>query len=276
MSNYLRTKFSKRLFYSSEISSKQLIRNPNFEKLCVKLKLHAGVLELDEAIEALKIMSFLGIQSDAHIVNVLLQLIRNNVNSLSIRNIIFLDYLLGQFHSSPLVDALKIAIPLVFDIQLPKKLNKQNLQIMTDCLFFASKSQVSISTIEMLITSLLEYEEQIDVKNAKSIVWSLCDIRTFPLSNNFTVLLSKVLNELIIYIDQMNYEEVESTLTKLIGRYSRRSTEFYDEVFYDSCANYVIEHNLGFKKAIYILRKLARVVCKRKLELELLIKSFFF
>lgn len=129
---------------------------------------------------------------------------------------------------------------------------------MVDYLHFASKAPVSSDSIEIIVKGLIDYEPQIDVKNAKSIVWSLTDLVSN--SNSIVVLLNKAFNELVIYMDQLTMEEIETTLTKLTNRYNLKHPYYYDEVFYDSCANYVIEQDLGFKNAIYILRKLARVV----------------
>lgn len=109
---------------------------------------------MSEAIEALKIFSFVGIPSTSLINQVLLQLVRKNVNQLSLQQIIFLDYLIRQFKNTPLSDALLIALPIVFEVHVTYQLDRENVTQVMDCLQYVSRKNVSDSTVELLVEAL--------------------------------------------------------------------------------------------------------------------------
>lgn len=100
----------------------------------------------------------MGIPSDSTITQVLLQLIKQNVNHLSLQQIIFLNYIVRQFKATPLSDALLIALPIVFEIQLPLKLDKDNVIQLTDCLQYVSRTNPSDATLNTLIKPLMEHK----------------------------------------------------------------------------------------------------------------------
>ncbi|KAJ8964613.1 hypothetical protein NQ314_004753 [Rhamnusium bicolor] len=93
-------------------------------------------------------------------------------------------------------------------------------------------------------------------RQLKSVIWSITDMEPNEI---FEPLMNKAMNNLIVHIDNINYTDMESTLSRLVYKYSRRYPYFYNEIFVDTCANYIIDHNLGFKHAVYTLRKLGRI-----------------
>lgn len=238
------------------MSTKEILAHRDFRKLCRKLRNQAASIELSETIEALKVVSYVGVPADSTIFQVLLQLIRHNVNSLNLQQIIFLEFLLTQSEPSPLAEALKIALPMVFEIHLPMKMDYDNLSQLADCLFFASRNNLREDSVERIVNALMAHRE-FDAKTAKSVVWSVCDMDS---NEMFRPLIKRAIDSLIVHLDELSFNDMETTLTKLIGRYSRKSTYFYDETFFDMCANYVIDKDLGFKQSIYILRKFGRIV----------------
>ncbi|GJQ66491.1 hypothetical protein Trydic_g4484 [Trypoxylus dichotomus] len=72
----LRTIFTLQKHGKSGLSTSQILKHSDFEKICSQLKYHAGAIELNETIEALKVMSFVGVSSDSAIYQILLQLLR--------------------------------------------------------------------------------------------------------------------------------------------------------------------------------------------------------
>jgi FAST kinase domain-containing protein 2 len=240
---------------NSDLSTGELLGHRDFRKLCRQLRTRAGSIELNETIEALKVVSYVGVPADSTIFQVLLQLIRHNVNNLSLQQIMFLDFLLSQSKSSPLVDALKMALPLVFDIHLPIKMEYDNVALLSECLYFSSKHQLARESVERIVNALMANQE-FDAKTAKSLVWSICAMEADEV---FRPLMKKAIDSLVVHFDELTFTDVESTLTKLTHRYTKKSSYFYDETFYDSCANLVIDKDLGYKQSVYILRKYARV-----------------
>lgn len=244
-------------YFRDGASMNDILKNPNFVKLCKKLKSQAGVIELNETIEALKVMTYVGVPSDSKIIQVLLQLLRHNVNYLTLNHIMFLDFLLGQYKSSPLVEALKIALPMVFEINLSLKLDKSNLSQLTECLYYASRHKLSDQSVELLIKTLCDYPDEFDARSAKSIIWSITDMNADEM---FKLPLEKALNDLIVHMDEISFIDLDKTAGKLIVKYSSKHTFYYNETFFDSCVNNIIDHNLGFEEAMILLRKFIRIV----------------
>lgn len=224
--------------------------------MCQKLRIQAGSIETNDTIEALKIISYVGVRSDSTIIQVLLHLLKHDINSLGLRQIMFIDFLLSQLDSSPLVEALKIALPIVFEINLPMKMETDNPALLSEYLFFLSRNGSKEEVLRQVVKALLQFET-FDVKTAKSIVWSICDLE---LNEMFQPLLKKAIDCLTVRIDELDFADLGTTLSKIIGRNTKRANYFYDEVFYDTCGNFVIDKDIGFEGAIYLLRKFGRVV----------------
>ncbi|KAB0800557.1 hypothetical protein PPYR_06297 [Photinus pyralis] len=243
---------------SQDLSTQQIMKNPSFERLCHKLKSQAGLIELNETIEALKVVSYVGVSSTSTIVQVLLQLLRHNINDLSLHHIIFLDFLLRQFKSSPLVEALLIALPIVFDVNLPVKIETRNVTYLVEYLQYVSKKRVSEKCISLIVNNLKTHCQDgsvLEPKLAKSIIWSICDMED---NEFFEPLLKDALNAMLFNIDAFDWRDLETTLSKLATKYSPQYPFYYDEVFYDTCASYVIDKDLGFQEALYTLRKMLK------------------
>lgn len=248
-------------FHSSSLSTQQIIQHPHFEKLCHKIKTQAGLIELNETIEALKIISYVGVSSQSTIIQVLLQLIRHSINDLSLQHIMFLDFLLRQFKGSPLVDGLLIALPIVFEVNLPLKMDKENIVHLAEYLYYISKKPVSDKCWKLIVDALLRYIDKNDLtdpKIAKSIIWSICDMNQ---DEYFEPLFKKATNALILSdIEKLEYNEILTTMSKLIFKYSPQFPFYYNETLIDICANYIIDNDCGFEEAAYTLRKFLRIV----------------
>ncbi|ERL95805.1 uncharacterized protein LOC109534887 [Dendroctonus ponderosae] len=241
---------------NSSLSPSRLANHPDFAKICEKIKKHAGVIDVNDAIDTLKVVSYVGIPAKSLIVQVMLQVIRNNVNSLNIPHILFLDFLLRNFETTPLVEALKIALPLVFEIHVPTKLNTSNPVQMVDCLNYAVNNHLSQETITVLIENLESYPGEFDGETARRIICYLCQL---PRNSIYQKLLEKASTDLVVNIDNVPIVEMEFCLNRLAHRSTNRYGFYYQEVLFDTCANYIIDHNIDYKRAIRVLRNMARV-----------------
>lgn len=64
--------------------------------------------------------------------------------------------------------------------------------------------------------------------------------------------------------DKIKFTVVETILTKLTQRISSHQLGFYNEKFFDTVADRVIDEDLGFQQALWILWKFVKVVSYRK------------
>lgn len=253
----LKTLFELEKSGNSNFSKQEITNKPEFIKLCKRLKSQARGFRLNDTVEALKIVTYIGVPAQSTIVQILLQLIRQQVNDLSLHEIIFVEFLLKNFDKNPLVDALKIALPLVFEAQLSLKMNRDDATHLADLLNYAAQKKLSDNAVNLIVDCLYEVTNDIDVKTARHIVWSFYEIK--KLLPSYHNLLKICWNVLAQNIDQCSYKEIEEFLYWMVNKYSWKQTEFYHEDFVDSCAKYMVTKDVGFEKGSWILRKLTRL-----------------
>lgn len=75
---------SRSTYFRTSIAHDDIVRNSDFERLCRSLKRNARHLELNDAIEALKIISFVGTSSSSEITMSLLHLIKYQINDVDL------------------------------------------------------------------------------------------------------------------------------------------------------------------------------------------------
>lgn len=230
-----------------------------FEILCRNLKVKAPTIEIHDAIEALKVVSYVGVDSTSTIVQVLLQILRYNINDLSPQQIIFIDFLLSQFKSSPLVDGLLIALPVVFDVQLISKLDRSNVVQVAESLYYISKKPVSDKSVEFICETMLKCytRELVPPKVAKSVIWSICDMDE---DEFFKPLLEKSVETMLIGIDTLDFNEIETTISKMTSKSLSKHRFYYDDRLMDMVAKMLITCDKGFDTAINVLRKFLKIV----------------
>lgn len=240
------------------IQTSHILRHPDFEKLCRKLKSTSRTIELNELIESLKFLSYLGVNTNSEITVILLNLIRQKINEIELNQIVFLNFLLGKFGSTPLIEALKIALPILFEINLSVKLDHENIPQLTEFLGYIAKNQINDKCTMNVISALTLHGNQLDPNIASSIIWSLASIRNFQ--PQYERLLKNAFACVVGNIDDLTFEIIETTLMRVIDKYSINQTpSFYNEEFFERCAEIIIKRNMDFISAIFILKKFNKI-----------------
>lgn len=247
-----------------EQDPQHIIKNPAFSVLCQNFKKHARALEINEAIEATKVLSYLQVPVDSLIVQTMLQLIRYNINFISVRQIMFLDFLLSRYDcKNHLVDALKLALPLAFQIRLPLELDNEDLPLLRDMLAYCCSHDLPDRCVNNIVTGLLLHDQTIDAQNAKSIIWSLCQVNcteeVFPTRVQLLHICYDILTQ---SLNELTYDDVLRTAAKIKGRVLEKHPEYYHEQLMDALANYVVQHKIDFEKSLLLARVLSRLVSK--------------
>lgn len=250
------------LCFSFSDDNKSIIKDPSFGVLCQNFKKHARALDVNEAIEATKVLSYLGVPVDSLLVQTLLQIIRCQINLLNVRQIMFFDFILSRFDSkNHLVDALKLALPLAFQIHLPLELDKQDLPLLKDMLFFCCSHELPDRCINNIVTGLLVHDQVIDAHVAKSIIWSLCEVNCTEEVYPTRVQLLHICYDILTQnLEQLSYDEVLRTVAKIKGRVLEKHPEFYHEQLMDAIAGYVVDKKMDFEKGLLVARILSRIV----------------
>ncbi|XP_063231183.1 uncharacterized protein LOC134535819 isoform X2 [Bacillus rossius redtenbacheri] len=252
----------------SEISKTDIINGLVFPTLCKKLKFQAREYHLNDTVEALKIVAYMGVPTSSLTVQILLQLIRKQVNDLSLQSVVFLHFLLDNMSSCPLVDALKIALPMVCEAQLRTKLDPTDVRQAIDLLQYASQRNLSEASVTHIVHTLDRnfHSETADVKNAKTVVWSICRLKS--VDTDYSRLLHSAFKVLSKNVSALSYKEIDYTLHKLTSKVKKKDHAYYHEDFVNSCGRYVVMQDCGFEKAAHILQHLSKLdhVCIDLLE----------
>lgn len=201
---------------SKDVKDAQIIRNHvGFIRLCKILNKDIRIMKTHDIIEILKILIYFKLPSHSMLIQSLLQMIRTTINEMSLQNIMFLNFLLKKMDSTPLRDALLIALPLVFEAQLPTKLDSENIVNLIWSLRYVNENNINNAVIkDIIFKSLCQYENDLDVQTACSIFYNLCSIYVLP-PTAFEVLF-KVQKILIANAKQLNNEEIIKILEKLV------------------------------------------------------------
>ncbi|KOB67900.1 FAST kinase domain-containing protein 2 [Operophtera brumata] len=220
-----------------------VVHDPTFGLLCQNFKKYARELDVNETIEATKVLSFLRVPADTVIVQTLLQMLRCNINLLNLRHIMFLDYILGKYETNNhLVDALKLALPLAFQIHLPLELDNQDLPLLKDMLAYSCTRNLPDRCINNVVTGLLLHDQTINAQTAKSIIWSLCHVNCTEEKYPTRVQLLHICYDILaMKLDQLSYDDVLRTTAKIKGRIMEKHPEYYHEQLMDGVAEYVIK-----------------------------------
>lgn len=213
-------------------------------------------MEGNELITCLKVLSYLRVESESLAVKRLLHLLKDKINDLSPTNLLFLSWMLSKSKRTPLVEAILIAIPIVFNINLGLKLDHENTKELADLLRHISAAQVKVSdkSKNSIATALALHGDSLEVSEAKSIIWSLSMMHSFDRS--FEKVCINCISILNTRYMELTMEEIESTLERMMSAYMRGNYIFYNETFFNNCVKFVIKNDVGFLNASYILRKL--------------------
>lgn len=214
----------------------------------------------------MKILNYCGVPPNSTISMTLLHLVRNQINDISLGQIVFLEFLMKKFDDTPLVEAFRIALPMLMQIQLAAKLDHENAGQLTDLLQFATRNPLSAQARMNIVSALtLHGTGGLTLDEARSCVWSLAELEG-EFGETHARLLHNCLEVLCDSMARLSFEMMETTLAKCVARFAagpgarlERVEAFYDEEFYGRCAQYVIDKDVGFQNALYVQRKFNRI-----------------
>ncbi|CAD7093812.1 unnamed protein product [Hermetia illucens] len=249
----LKTLFTLQKSGNSSLQTSQIAAHPQFEKLCRDLRRASRSLEINDIIQSLKILSYIGIPANSNIMHILLNLLRKQINDISLAHIVFLDFLLRKLERTPLVEALRMALPMLFQIQLSSQIDHENVPELVELLTFAANNNTSDKCVMSIVSALTLHGESLKVDAAVQIVWALTELQNFKpshdrlLHNCFNIISSKIM--------QLSFEKVDLILHKTINKTVLKFDSFYSEDLLDAAAQHAVQNDIGFTNAMFILKK---------------------
>ncbi|XP_037573552.1 uncharacterized protein LOC119456030 [Dermacentor silvarum] len=154
-----------------QVDFKSLTSHLGFRELCNRALKRMRYYEAPEVLTLLKLSTLLHIPANTALVQAIGQMLKHSINSLTLSELIFVDMLLQwQKSSSSITDALKIAVPLVFQAQLPIQLDFTNIDDVVRCFKFVYTKELDPTLVEKLAISLLSQLPNLDPEQAATIV----------------------------------------------------------------------------------------------------------
>lgn len=224
------------------------------------MKKAAPHLTENNIVELIKIFNFLGVDSNSEIFLVLLNLIRYQINELTLDHIIFLDFILLKLRPAPIVDALKMALPMLFQIQLGNQLDHDNLPRLLDYLNYASNNihHINKKLVISLVSAITLNSEQLNANQAKKIVWSMSRWKQIePIGER---LLSNAFDLLCKNIKELKLNDLELLVTTMTIKCAEKQEAFYHDEFLARVIEEAITQNADFLNSCYLLTDLLRIV----------------
>ncbi|XP_026829702.1 FAST kinase domain-containing protein 2, mitochondrial [Ooceraea biroi] len=235
-----------------------ITKHSGFIRLCEVLNRHIRVMNTSEIIECLKIFTYIKVSNDSILIQSLLQMIRTTVNDISLRDIIFIVFLLKKMDSTPLRDALLIALPLVFEIQLPTKLDSDDVSMLTSSLQFISQRNINNSEVQnIILTSLREHRNELNAKMALSILHSLCSMSDLsPIAIEVLYNVQKVLTSNAKELHVRQIIQILHRLLLTIRDNKKHGHRFYNEALIDAFISSALSSNIDFASGVDLLQLL--------------------
>lgn len=107
------------------------------------MKKSCRYLKPPELINIFSVLLYLGVSANSLLSQNILQMLTKYVNEFTLGQICFLSYLLRNVDSSPLSEALKMSLPIVFDTSVRARLDYENVNALEVALTYASFNETS-------------------------------------------------------------------------------------------------------------------------------------
>ncbi|XP_071562270.1 uncharacterized protein [Temnothorax nylanderi] len=229
-----------------------------FIRLWEVLNRNVRFMKTNEIISSLRMLTYFKIPANCILTQSLLQMIRANVNDASLRDIINIIILLKKMDSTPLRDALLIALPVVFEAQLPTKLDPDDIFMLTQSLRLISENNINNPEVQnTILKSLQKFENNLDVQTAWSIFCSLC-VASY-LSPMAFELLFNIQKILISDAKRLSVPDIMKALHKLVlvtAKNKEYGCKFYNEALVDAFVSSALSAEIFFDNSINLLKLL--------------------
>lgn len=261
----LHTLFGLHKATKDSISADQIIGHPSFMILCRKLRRIAPSMDVSSNLNALKIVNYLKIPANTELSLVLVSLIRYQINDLSLQEIVYAEFLLNQLKPRlEKAEAIKAALPVLFEIQLPIQFDPENTAENIELLKFATSNAFSPKTVGMIANALSAKLGQMKVEERKEILRILCAAPNVPTTASYLWKSSLTRNAKMI--GKMDLSELLRT-TGLIVRKCQAEPIFYNnrvEHYLEKCVQSFIQRDTDLEDTVYLQKLLKNIVSNRK------------
>ncbi|XP_046740804.1 uncharacterized protein LOC124408127 [Diprion similis] len=236
-----------------------IAKKAEFLELCKVLLNDIKSLNVNDAVYILKTLTYIDILNTSLISQSLLQVIRQSLNDLSFNRLVELEYQLEHFESSPLSNALKIAVPLLCEIRLQNNMfDKEDIGDLTYALAFLRNKSDHHEVIENVVGCIRKIPQDMTNSYAIKIFTYMCDLRYFP--PGYEELVQNVQQFLVKHMSCVRIHHIKIILSKMYKQVVFHENKiFYNEELIDACGRAVIARNIEFEEGVSILKVMSNM-----------------
>lgn len=235
---------------------RNIVATKEFETYCKVLKKNSPQMDQNELLTGVKVLSHLKIKSNTKLMQQLLHLLKDNINNLSLLQLAFLNLLLHNMESTPLIEAIKIAIPMIFKLHIAEQIDHENPDEVQKIFHHVTLTEmkVGVPALMNMISSLAIHGTSLSIDSSINILQSITRLPIQVIHEPVTIklttnILSNINSKETIIKD---IGSLCSTLYRMIILYKQSKMQldiFYNEKFFDKIVDIVINDDLGFDRA---------------------------
>ncbi|GFX03583.1 helitron_like_N domain-containing protein [Trichonephila clavipes] len=155
---------------------RQLLENVTFQAICSRLMKIIRILDSQDLISVFKVLSTFGVRNNTYVMQAILKMIGSHLNDMNLGQLTFLHFLLSKQKHNPLVDGLRLALPLVLQVQIEQQLDTDNMTQVIECLQLACRSKLKTTVIEKIIGTIVKKAKNVSPNNAINVIFSLLSV----------------------------------------------------------------------------------------------------
>ncbi|XP_055948959.1 uncharacterized protein LOC129981928 [Argiope bruennichi] len=229
-----------------EFDTTLLLENKIFQALCTRIMKIIRVMESQDLITIYKVLSFLKVRNNTYVMQSVLKMLGSHLNDMSLGQLVFLNFLLAKQKHNALVDGLRLALPLVLQVQIEQQLDSDNMTQVSECFQLACRSKLKPAVIEKIIHTLLKKAKSLSPSNAVTVIFALLSLE-IPVDGY------KELIEYSFEVLSKNLDMIDSKSILPIIR-SCRAQGFYHSRFFFEVSKKMVSENWNLEKTWETIR----------------------
>lgn len=178
-----------------------------------------------------------------------------------------MDYILNRTECrSELQRAIQSSLPLVFELQVPQQIDKENsvAELVAILNYLASHRNVDTNSenVKSICKILCDKNEEINSSDAINIIYHLCAIDRFHLPNSIK-LITICIRQIMDQIADIEIGELQKVIDRLVGRAVNHFSpfQFLLHSLLNTFADRISQDNLGLSAAIAMQKTIKKIVC---------------
>lgn len=137
-------------------------------------------LDTSNLLTVVHILNFLGVPTNAAIFLEMLNLVRHQVNDIPLEEIRSFHFMLSKQQQLPLVEALQLSLPILFQMQL-KEMDREgpSLNTLLKHLEYAAHhaDAMNIESVKIIVSAVMVQRNKLRVLDAESVIWNLTQFK---------------------------------------------------------------------------------------------------